>query len=126
MPRRSPGSCPIQDGPPRNVLTLDTTFTHTRAHTCEHTHTHTRTHTYTHTHARTYTLQSWDLVSLCNGVLVGLVSITAGAHVLEPWAALITGLVGGLIFDGMCAAFLKLRIDDPLSAAPMHGWCGMW
>mmetsp|Transcript_8516 Transcript_8516/g.22796 ORF Transcript_8516/g.22796 Transcript_8516/m.22796 type:complete len:522 (+) Transcript_8516:168-1733(+) len=70
--------------------------------------------------------KAWDLVSLCNGVLVGFVSITAGAHVVEPWAALIAGFVGGLIFDGMCWVFLKLKIDDPLSAAPMHGWVGAW
>eukprot|EP00983_Pelagomonas_calceolata_P099339 1158446-Pelagomonas_calceolata.AAC.6 len=30
------------------------------------------------------------------------------------------------IFDGMCWVFLKLQIDDPLCAAPMHGWCGIW
>uniref|UniRef100_A0A7S0RVR0 Ammonium transporter n=1 Tax=Chlamydomonas leiostraca TaxID=1034604 RepID=A0A7S0RVR0_9CHLO len=70
--------------------------------------------------------KTWDLVCMCNGVLVGFVSITAGAHVLEPWAAIIAGLTGGLIFDGVCWIFLKLRIDDPLSAAPMHGFCGMW
>lgn len=69
---------------------------------------------------------TWDLVAMCNGVLVGFVSITAGAHVLEPWAAIIAGLTGGLIFDGVCWVFLKLRIDDPLGAAPMHGFCGMW
>ncbi len=53
-------------------------------------------------------------------------SITAGAHVVEPWAAIIAGLVGGWIFDAVCALFLKLRIDDPLAAAPMHGFCGAW
>lgn len=65
-------------------------------------------------------------MSLCNGVLVGFVSITAGAHVLEPWAALIAGFVGAWVFEGMCWSFLKLRIDDPLAAAPMHGWVGIW
>jgi Amt family ammonium transporter len=30
------------------------------------------------------------------------------------------------IFDGVCWLFLKLRIDDPLSAAPMHAFGGMW
>jgi ammonia channel protein AmtB len=30
------------------------------------------------------------------------------------------------IFDGVCWLFLKLRIDDPLSAAPMHGFGGLW
>ena len=70
--------------------------------------------------------KAWDLVAVCNGVLVGFVTITAGCHVLEPWAALIVGGTGALIFDGVCWAFLKLKIDDPLSAAPMHGFTGMW
>ncbi len=30
------------------------------------------------------------------------------------------------IFDGVCWIYLKLRIDDPLSASPMHGFCGVW
>ncbi|KXZ53276.1 hypothetical protein GPECTOR_7g1170 [Gonium pectorale] len=70
--------------------------------------------------------KAWDLVAGCNGALVGFVAITAGAHVLEPWAALICGLTGGWVFDAVCALFLKLRIDDPLSAAPMHAFCGAW
>jgi Amt family ammonium transporter len=69
---------------------------------------------------------SWDLISVCNGALVGFVSITAGCAVLEPWAALIAGGVGALIFDATCWLWLKLRIDDPLSASPMHGVCGAW
>lgn len=70
--------------------------------------------------------KSWDLVAGCNGALVGFVSITASAHVMEPWAALICGLVGGWVFDAVCVAFLKFKIDDPLSAAPMHGFAGAW
>lgn len=70
--------------------------------------------------------KAWDLVCLCNGCLVGFVAITANAHVVEPWAAIINGFCAGLIFDGVCWIFLKLRIDDPLSAAPMHGFGGMW
>lgn len=62
----------------------------------------------------------------CNGALVGFVSITSGASVVEPWAALLAGLVGGWVFDFVCWVFLKLRIDDPLSAAPMHAFCGAW
>jgi Amt family ammonium transporter len=46
--------------------------------------------------------------------------------VLEPWAALLAGAVGALIFDAACWAWLKMRIDDPLGAAPMHGVCGAW
>ncbi|GFH08110.1 ammonium transporter, partial [Haematococcus lacustris] len=69
---------------------------------------------------------AWDLISMCNGVLVGFVVITACAHVVEPWAAIVNGICGGLFFDLVCWLFLKLRIDDPLSAVPMHGFGGMW
>lgn len=70
--------------------------------------------------------KSWDLLAVCNGALVGFVSITAGAAVVEPWAAIIAGIIGSLIFDGTCWLWLKLRIDDPLCASPMHGICGAW
>lgn len=49
-----------------------------------------------------------------------------GCHVLEPWAALLAGSIGSLIFEGACALWLLFRIDDPLSASPMHGVCGAW
>lgn len=68
--------------------------------------------------------KSWDLVCCCNGALCGFVAITANAHVVEPWAALICGLVGGWVFDLVCWLFLKFKIDDPLSAAPLHGFVG--
>lgn len=71
-------------------------------------------------------LQAWDLLAVCNGVLCGFVAITAGAHVLEPWAAIIDGAVADLVFEGVCWLFLRLKIDDPLSAAPMHGFAGAW
>lgn len=70
--------------------------------------------------------KAWDVISLCNGALVGFVAVTAGANVLEPWAAIIDGMVAAWVFEIVCIIFLKLRIDDPLSAAPMHGFCGMW
>ncbi|KAI8468765.1 MAG: ammonium transporter AmtB-like domain-containing protein [Monoraphidium minutum] len=69
---------------------------------------------------------SWDLLCVCNGALVGFVSITAGAAVLEPWAALIAGGIGAIVFDFTCYLWLKMRIDDPLCASPMHGICGAW
>jgi Amt family ammonium transporter len=69
---------------------------------------------------------AWDLLAVCNGALVGFVSVTAGAAVLEPWAAIVVGAVGAIIFDVMCWLWLKLQIDDPLGAAPMHGVCGAW
>merc|ERR1712216_872290 len=39
----------------------------------------------------------WDLVAVCNGVLAGLVSITAGAYALQPWAAILAGFVGSVV-----------------------------
>ena len=68
----------------------------------------------------------WDLVAVCNGVLAGLVSITAGAYVLQPWAACLAGFVGSVILWGASKLLLKLRIDDPLEAFPVHGACGAW
>ncbi len=55
-------------------------------------------------------LQAWDLISLCNGMLVGFVAVTAGAHVLEPWAAILCGAVAAFVFEGMCGVLLKLQV----------------
>ena len=70
--------------------------------------------------------KAWDLLAVCNGVLCGFVAVTAGCHVLEPWAAIIDGACASIIFELVCMLFLKLKIDDPLCAAPMHGFAGMW
>ncbi|GMH33359.1 hypothetical protein BSKO_01193 [Bryopsis sp. KO-2023] len=69
---------------------------------------------------------AWDLLAVCNGLLVGLVSITAGCSVVEPWAAIIAGSIGAILFDFSCILYLRLKIDDPLCAGPMHGVCGAW
>ncbi|KAJ9452123.1 Ammonium transporter 1 member 1 [Diplonema papillatum] len=68
----------------------------------------------------------YDLSLLVNGVLAGLVSITAGCAVIEPWAALTIGVLGGLIYYGASIMLVKLRIDDPLDAFAVHGVCGYW
>jgi Amt family ammonium transporter len=46
---------------------------------------------------------------------------TAGCSVVEPWAALLAGAGGALTIWASGKAILKLRIDDPLEAFPMHG-----
>jgi Amt family ammonium transporter len=66
----------------------------------------------------------WDLIAVCNGVLAGLVAITAGCAVVEPWAALLAGVLGAIVIFLAGKLLLKLRIDDPLEACPMHGFCG--
>jgi Amt family ammonium transporter len=68
----------------------------------------------------------WDLIAVCNGCLAGLVSITAGCPVLEPYAAIIAGAGGAVVIWASSKLLLKLQIDDPLEAFPMHGACGAW
>ena len=70
-----------------------------------------------------------ELAPLMNGVLGGLVSITAGCAVYEPWAAFVIGCIAGLVYIGSSLALLNLEIDDPLDAAiaaPVHFFCGSW
>ena len=67
-----------------------------------------------------------DVGSLMNGILAGLVSITANAHGVEPWAALIIGAVGGCVYNLSSRLLLRLRIDDAMDASPVHFFCGIW
>eukprot|EP00668_Euglena_longa_P044624 GGOE01060005.1.p1 GENE.GGOE01060005.1~~GGOE01060005.1.p1 ORF type:complete len:529 (-),score=109.65 GGOE01060005.1:1134-2690(-) len=66
-----------------------------------------------------------DVDSLLNGLLAGLVSITAPASLVEPFLALIIGMVGGVIYFWLARLFVWLRIDDPLQAGAVH-LCGAW
>ena len=68
----------------------------------------------------------WDLGMMCNGILAGLVSITAGCSVVESWASILIGIIGGLVCFGASRALVYLKIDDPLDAFPVHGACGAW
>merc|ERR1719230_131613 len=70
--------------------------------------------------------RKYDLGALCNGILAGLVSITAGCSNVESGSAFLIGIVGGLIFVGSSALIKKLKIDDPVDAFSVHGSCGIW
>ncbi len=59
-------------------------------------------------------------------MLAGLVSITAGCHDFEPYFALITGIVGSLVYVSADKILEKLHIDDPIKAAQIHCFCGIW
>eukprot|EP00670_Eutreptiella_braarudii_P005192 CAMPEP_0174282790 /NCGR_PEP_ID=MMETSP0809-20121228/3341_1 /TAXON_ID=73025 ORGANISM="Eutreptiella gymnastica-like, Strain CCMP1594" /NCGR_SAMPLE_ID=MMETSP0809 /ASSEMBLY_ACC=CAM_ASM_000658 /LENGTH=560 /DNA_ID=CAMNT_0015377235 /DNA_START=38 /DNA_END=1717 /DNA_ORIENTATION=- len=67
-----------------------------------------------------------DVDSALNGILAGLVSVTAACSVIEPWAAVVAGLIGGLIYFGAAQLVVAVRVDDPLQAAAVHGFCGIW
>jgi len=68
----------------------------------------------------------YDLGALCNGILAGLVTITAGCDNFEPWVTFLVGILGGLVYCLSCASLGWCKIDDPLEAFPIHGACGIW
>jgi len=63
----------------------------------------------------------------CNGMLGGLVAITAGCAFVDAWASVLIGAIGGLVVV-YAASFVedKCRIDDPVGAISVHGFCGLW
>jgi len=75
---------------------------------------------------RYFITKKYDVGGLCNGILAGLVSITAGCGNMECGSAFATGLVGGIVYQGASMLLQKLKIDDPVDAAPVHGFCGIW
>ena len=67
-----------------------------------------------------------DFQGLANGLLAGLVSVTASCNDVEPWAALIIGAFGAVFYCLACRLLNCLRVDDPLEAAQVHGFGGIW
>ena len=66
-----------------------------------------------------------DVSMTLNGVLAGLVAITAGCDVVSPAGALIIGLLAGVLVVVAVEFFdQKLKIDDPVGAVSVHGVCG--
>jgi len=67
-----------------------------------------------------------DVGAFCNGILAGLVSITAGCAFVKPWEAIIIGFVAGFLYVGASMLLQRLKIDDVVDAFPVHGACGIW
>ena len=66
-----------------------------------------------------------DVSMTLNGVLAGLVAITAGCDMVSPAGALIIGLIAGVLVVAAVEFFdQKLKIDDPVGAISVHGVCG--
>lgn len=61
-----------------------------------------------------------------NGSLSGLVAITAGCAVVEPWGAIVTGVVAGWIYIAGSSWLINHRIDDAVDAIPVHMLNGIW
>lgn len=67
-----------------------------------------------------------DLSMVLNGILAGLVGITAGADVITPMNSIIVGLIAGAIVVGSVVFFDKVKLDDPVGATSVHLTCGIW
>ena len=63
------------------------------------------------------------LISLGN-VTLGMVSVCGGCDAYYPWAALFLGAIAGALHLLASIILVKLKIDDPLDAAPIHFVCG--
>ena len=69
----------------------------------------------------------FDASMTLNGVIGGLVSITAGTANMSPGMAVITGLIGGFVVVGAVMLLdRKLKVDDPVGAIAAHGFAGAW
>ncbi|MGH9137484.1 MAG: ammonium transporter [Acidimicrobiales bacterium] len=68
-----------------------------------------------------------DVGMTANGVLAGLVSITAPCAAVEAWAAIVIGAVGGVLVVFSVYFFERTaKVDDPVGAISVHGVCGAW
>ncbi|ARV07962.1 ammonium transporter [Polaribacter sp. SA4-10] len=67
-----------------------------------------------------------DITMTINGVLAGLVAITAGCNVVDTNSAIIIGLFAGVLVDIAVLYIDKLKIDDPVGAIAVHGVNGLF
>ena len=70
--------------------------------------------------------KTFDLTMFLNGILGGLVAITAGADQMSPNESVIIGLIGGAIVVFAVSLLDKLKLDDPVGAISVHLGCGIW
>mmetsp|Transcript_21862 Transcript_21862/g.38469 ORF Transcript_21862/g.38469 Transcript_21862/m.38469 type:complete len:536 (+) Transcript_21862:269-1876(+) len=68
----------------------------------------------------------FSLTMAMNGALSGLVAITSGCGVVEPWAAIVIGIVAGWVYMWSSNFLIRVRIDDAVDAIPVHMFNGMW
>jgi len=68
----------------------------------------------------------YDAPSMCNGVLAGLVAVTAPCNVIEPWAAIVIGIIAGFVYSFFVKLLSIMNIDDPVEASAVHYANGIW
>lgn len=73
-----------------------------------------------------FKFKTYDITMVLNGILAGLVSITAGADKMGVGEAALIGLIGGTFVVFAVVLFDKIKIDDPVGAISVHLVCGIW
>jgi Amt family ammonium transporter len=71
-------------------------------------------------------LKKPDLSMALNGILAGLVGITAGADQMAAMSSAIIGIVAGVLVVFSVVFFDKIKVDDPVGAISVHLVCGIW
>jgi len=70
--------------------------------------------------------KKWDASYTTNGFLAGLVAITCPCYWVSPTGAVLLGGIAGVLVILGVDLLEWLRIDDPIGAVPVHGFCGIW
>jgi Amt family ammonium transporter len=70
--------------------------------------------------------KKWDVSFTVNGFLAGLVAITCPCYWVSPTGSVLLGGVAGVLVVIGVEVLEWLRIDDPIGAVPVHGFCGIW
>jgi Amt family ammonium transporter len=74
-----------------------------------------------------YLIRSPDLGMVCNGLLGGLVAITGPCAFVSPAAAVLIGVIAGLlVVRSVMLLERRFHVDDPVGAISVHGVCGAW
>jgi Amt family ammonium transporter len=70
--------------------------------------------------------KKWDVGMSINGFLGGLVAITCPCYWVSPFGAVMIGAVAGIVVPLGVDLLERLRVDDPIGAVAVHGFCGVW
>jgi Amt family ammonium transporter len=70
--------------------------------------------------------KKWDVGMSINGFLGGLVAVTCPCYWVSPFGAVMIGAVAGIVVPLGVDLLERLRVDDPIGAVAVHGFCGIW
>jgi Amt family ammonium transporter len=68
----------------------------------------------------------WDCGMTVNGFLAGLVAITCPCYWVSPLGSILIGAIAGVVVVLAVDLMEWLRVDDPIGAVAVHGFCGIW